>query len=61
MSFQELTREDGKTEILLTIIGQDLIGMLVNAPLSVYNQIFILPMKAVNCNKVQILYLYNKK
>lgn len=52
MAFQKLSREEGKVEILLHLTGFDLIGTLLNAPLSVYKQVYVLPMMHIDPEKV---------
>lgn len=52
MSFQKLSRQEGKVEILLHLTGNDLIGTLLNAPLSIYKQVYVLPMMHIDPEKV---------
>jgi leucyl-tRNA synthetase len=52
MSFQNIFSEWGTRPKLVDLLGSDLIGTLVNAPLSVYTEgIRILPMETVNPSK----------
>lgn len=51
MAFQGLSRETGKFEILERISGMDLIGTKVNAPLSIYKQVYVLPMTSIDPDK----------
>jgi len=51
MSFQKLSRDEGKVEILQHVTGQELIGTLLNAPLSVYKQVYVLPMSSIDPEK----------
>lgn len=51
MSFQEMSRKEGQVEVLLRLKGWDLIGTLLNAPLSVYKQVYVLPMTSIDPEK----------
>lgn len=51
MAYQKLSKERGVVSELGTIKGQDLIGALVNAPLSVHKQVYVLPMETVLATK----------
>lgn len=51
MAYQELSKEEGKVEILARMTGWDLIGTLVNAPLSIYKQVYVLPMMSIDPEK----------
>lgn len=55
LSYQEHSRKDGEVEILLTVSGMDLIGALVNAPLSIYKQVYVLPMLTIDHSKVWLV------
>ena len=52
MSYQGLSREDGKVEILLEISGTDLLGLPLKAPLAKYERVYVLPMLHINPDKV---------
>jgi leucyl-tRNA synthetase len=54
MAYQELSREEGKVEILARLTGWDLIGTRINAPLSVYKQVYVLPMMSIDPEKVRV-------
>ncbi|EPY50222.1 cytoplasmic leucine-tRNA ligase Lrs1 [Schizosaccharomyces cryophilus OY26] len=51
MAYQGLLRERGVVRELGTIKGQELIGARINAPLSVYEEVYVLPMESVLPNK----------
>ncbi len=52
MCFQELSRVEGKHEVMLELTGWDLIGAAIIAPLSVYKQVYVLPFIHVDPEKV---------
>lgn len=47
MAFQGLSPEYGKFECLLNIKGTDLLGLQVEAPLSSYGTVYVLPMLTI--------------
>lgn len=51
MSFQGITENKGEFPRLATINGSELIGCRVKAPLSVYDEVYVLPMDNVLANK----------
>jgi len=51
MSYQGLSREDGKVEILLEISGADLLGLPLKAPLAKFERVYVLPMMHINPEK----------
>jgi leucyl-tRNA synthetase len=51
MSFQNITAVEGKYTVLATIVGQDLLGLKLNAPLAHYKIIYTLPMLTIKEDK----------
>ncbi len=51
MSYQELTKENKKAFPLEKIKGSELLGVCVEAPLSVYGKIYAIPMETISMNK----------
>lgn len=51
MAFQGLTKEDRHYECLHKLLGQELIGIPLSAPLTPYQVIYCLPMLTVSMNK----------
>lgn len=51
MAYQGFTKEDGKFEILADLKGQDILGMALKAPLSVFDKIYTLPMLTIKEDK----------
>lgn len=51
MSYQGFTVEDGKYEVVLELIGQDIMGIPLKAPLTSYSVIYTLPMLNIKEDK----------
>ncbi|KAL5460341.1 hypothetical protein EMCRGX_G033786 [Ephydatia muelleri] len=51
MAYQEFTKEFGKVNPLFELTGQDLLGLALKAPLSVYDVIYTLPMLTIKDDK----------
>lgn len=51
MSYQELTKESKQASPLIKIKGSELIGVCVDAPLSVYGKIYAIPMETISMTK----------
>ena len=51
LSFQEQTLEHGKSHQIFTIIGNQLIGTAVKAPLASYERVYVLPMLNISMSK----------
>lgn len=51
MDCQDLTPETGKPECLMTMTGQDLMGVPLTAPNAVYERIYVLPLLTILMNK----------
>lgn len=51
MSWQRMTKETGKVDVLAKIIGEDLIGLKLTSPLTSYNAIYSLPMLTIKDDK----------
>ena len=51
MAYQGFTKEDGKFEIVADLKGQDILGLALKAPLSVFDKIYTLPMLTIKEDK----------
>ncbi len=51
MAYQGFTKEDGKFQILAEFTGQDIMGLALKAPLSVFDTIYTLPMLTIKEDK----------
>ena len=51
MSYQGFMPEDGKENIVLELVGQDILGLALSAPLSSYPTIYTLPMLTIKEDK----------
>merc|ERR1719414_222547 len=51
MSYQGFTENEGKIDILAELTGQDILGVALQAPLSIYNTIYTLPMLTIKEDK----------
>ncbi len=51
MAYQGFTDEFGKFEVVLTIKGEDILGLPLKAPLSVYDVVYTLPMLTIKEDK----------
>ena len=51
MAYQEKTKEAKKAVPLLQIKGEELIGVKISAPLSVYKEVYLFPMETISMNK----------
>ncbi|XP_048459558.1 leucine--tRNA ligase, cytoplasmic isoform X1 [Rhincodon typus] len=51
MSFQGFTKENGEVPLVLTIIGEDILGVSLSAPLTSYKIIYALPMLTIKEDK----------
>jgi len=51
MSYQGLTKEETKVNVLLELVGQDIMGIPLNAPLTCYEVIYTLPMLTIKEDK----------
>ena len=51
MAYQGFTEEDGKFEIVADLKGQDILGLALKAPLSVFDKIYTLPMLTIKEDK----------
>ena len=47
MSYQGFMSEEGKENILVELVGQDILGLALSAPLSHYSTIYTLPMLTI--------------
>ena len=51
MSYQGFTKTDGKVEIAVNLVGQDIMGMALKAPLTKFDVIYTLPMLTIKEDK----------
>ncbi|XP_046391331.1 leucine--tRNA ligase, cytoplasmic [Ischnura elegans] len=51
MSYQGFTSEEGKVNVIMELMGQDIIGLPLKAPLTSHNKIFALPMLTIKEDK----------
>lgn len=51
MSYQGFSKSDGKFDILLELIGEDIIGAALSAPLSINKTVYALPMLTIKEDK----------
>ena len=51
MAFQDFFDEHGKLNKIMDILGEDLIGLPLKAPLSKYEKVYALPMFTVSMGK----------
>ena len=51
MSFQGFTNENGKFEVLADLIGEDIMGLKLKAPLSSNEYVYSLPMMSIKADK----------
>lgn len=51
MCYQGFTKVDGQFEILLEIVGQDLLGIALKSPFTCYQKIYALPMLTIKEDK----------
>lgn len=56
MAYQCFTDDFGKFDVLLTLKGQDIMGLPLRAPLSVYDVIYTLPMLTIREDKGQLVF-----
>jgi hypothetical protein len=54
MAYQGVTNARGEIKELATLPGTALIGTKIHAPLSVNNEVWVLPMEGVLANKVRV-------
>jgi len=51
MSYQGFTAKNGEVDVLAVISGQELMGTALNAPLTSYEKIYVLPMLTIKEDK----------
>ncbi|RUS86732.1 hypothetical protein EGW08_005522 [Elysia chlorotica] len=51
MSYQGMTRSDGSLNVLVDLVGQDIMGVGLEAPLTAYKTIYTLPMLTIKEDK----------
>lgn len=51
MSYQGFTKTDGHVDILQELVGQDIMGVALSGPLTVFDKIYTLPMLTIKENK----------
>lgn len=51
MAYQGITKEEGNVDVLLELVGQDIMGIALNAPLTCHKVIYTLPMLTIKEDK----------
>jgi len=51
MSYQGFTEKDGVVDVLLELVGQDIMGVPLQAPLTSFKKIYTLPMLTIKEDK----------
>jgi len=51
MSYQGFTPNDGQVDVLLELVGQDIMGIPLKAPLAPFERIYTLPMLTIKEDK----------
>ncbi|XP_071120452.1 leucine--tRNA ligase, cytoplasmic-like isoform X1 [Mytilus edulis] len=51
MAYQGFTKEDGKINVLVELVGQDIMGVALTGPLTSYKKIYTLPMLTIKEDK----------
>lgn len=51
MAYQGMTKEDNKVNVVMELVGQDIMGMALNAPLTCHKVIYTLPMLTIKEDK----------
>lgn len=51
MSYQGFTKQDGKVDIVQELVGQDIMGLALSGPLTIYDKIYTLPMLTIKEGK----------
>ncbi|KAK3598448.1 hypothetical protein CHS0354_023000 [Potamilus streckersoni] len=51
MCYQGFTKEDGKMNVLMELVGQDIMGVALSGPLMTYDKIYTLPMLNIKEDK----------
>ena len=51
MAYQGLTKEDSKVNVVMELVGQDIMGIALNAPLTCHKVIYTLPMLTIKEDK----------
>ncbi|XP_056634645.1 leucine--tRNA ligase, cytoplasmic [Diorhabda sublineata] len=51
MAYQEMTKEQGKFDIILELLGQDILGCAISSPMAEYKKIYALPMLTIKEDK----------
>ena len=46
-----MTKEFGKVELIKEVIGKDVIGMAIKAPLTPYDKVYVWPMMTIDMEK----------
>jgi leucyl-tRNA synthetase len=54
LSYQGFAKKEGKPVKVVSLLGSDLVGLKIKAPLSKYESVYVLPMDSVLPNKVGI-------
>lgn len=51
MAYQGMTSEESKIDIVLELVGQDILGIPLNAPLTSHKIVYTLPMLTIKEDK----------
>ena len=51
MAYQDLFNQVGKPELVAKVLGKDLLGLPVHAPLSKFEKVYVLPMLSISMSK----------
>ncbi|KAI4462763.1 leucyl-trna synthetase [Holotrichia oblita] len=51
MSYQDFTTEEGKAPVVINLMGEDLLGCCLKAPMTIYETIYTLPMLTIKDDK----------
>ncbi len=51
MAYQGFTAQNGKVDVIVEFVGQDIMGMALSAPNAVFKKIFTLPMLTIKAGK----------
>lgn len=58
MAYQGITKEDNKVDVILELVGQDIMGISLNAPLTQHRVIYTLPMLTIKEDKGMYFYFF---
>ena len=58
MAYQGLTQKDNHVDILLQLVGMDIMGIALNAPLTSNKVIYTLPMLTIKSDKGSTIFYF---